>query len=292
MAAEPGSLPGMRIALLIALACPLAAAERPRGLIAPDAVVTEIATGYALIGGLAAGQDGQVYFSDVPSDSILMRLADGTTGTWLEDSGGANGLHFFGGQVFAAQGVRRQVVTIDAGKAVTSLSYQHAGKRFNAPDDLWIDDEGGVYFTDPRAGAEGEHVFYIAPGVAEARPVAQDFTRPNGIVGTPNGRSLYVADDDGGTVFKFNIAASGRLVDRMKFCPEGSDGMCLDEKGNLYLTWKMGVQVYAPDGSKLGTIPMPVDPTDVCFGGPTRSTLFISGGGKLHSLAMAVRGPE
>ncbi|MGC4054362.1 MAG: SMP-30/gluconolactonase/LRE family protein [Paludibaculum sp.] len=112
------------------------------------------------------------------------------------------------------------------------------------------------------------------------------------MLGTPNGRFLYVADDDASAVLRFNISGPGRLSDRMKFCDEGSDGMCFDDQGNLYLTWKMGVQVYSPDGAKLGTIPTPVDPTDVCFGGPTRSTLFITGGGKLLSVAMAVRGVE
>ena len=78
----------------------------------------------------------------------------------------------------------------------------------------------------------------------------------------------------------------------MKFCDEGSDGMCLDEKGNLYLTWKMGVQIYAPDGSKIGTIATPVDPTDVCFGGAAHTTLFIIGGSTLLSVEMSVRGVE
>jgi len=210
----------------------------------------------------------------------------------LEDSGGAKGLWSFAGELYACQETRRQVVAIGADKLIKPVSVQSRGKRFNSPDDLWVDDAGGVYFTDPHLGNQSEHVFYIAAGVAEAKVAATDFTRPNGIVGTANGRALYVADDDGGKVVKFNIPVPGRLADRMKFCDEGSDGMCLDEKGNLYLTWKMGVQIYAPDGSKIGTIATPVDPTDVCFGGAAHTTLFITGGSTLLSVEMSVRGVE
>lgn len=267
-------------------------AVEPRSLMAPGAAVKEVAGGYSVLGGLAAGQDGQIYFADVPNNRILMRLPDGTIGTWLEDSGGAKGLWLFAGDLYACQETRRQVVAIGADKLIKPVSVQSGGKRFNSPDDLWVDAAGGVYFTDPHLGNESEHVFYIAEGVAEAKVVASDFIRPNGIVGTTNGRALYVADDDGGKVLKFNIPVPGKLADRMKFCDEGSDGMCLDEKGNLYLTWKMGVQIYAPDGTKIGTIATPVNPTDVCFGGAAHTTLFITGGRTLLSIEMSVRGVE
>ncbi|MGC4054361.1 MAG: hypothetical protein QM757_35205 [Paludibaculum sp.] len=166
----------MRILPLLALACSLSAAQ-PKGLLLGDGKVTEVAGDYILTGGLAAGLDGQIYFTDVPNDRILLRLVDGTIGTWLDDSGGANGVRFYGGLLYACQGTRRQVVSIGADKAVKTLAFQCAGKRFNAPDDLWVDDEGGVYFTDPR-GAEPEQVFYIAAGSGEVRSVARDFSPP------------------------------------------------------------------------------------------------------------------
>lgn len=288
----------MRTLLLLMLLIDLLLAGEPPGLVKPGAVIEEIGRGYGFTEGPAVGEEGQVYFTDIPNNRIMLWQPDGTISTWREDSGGANGLFVHAGQVYACLGDRRQVVAIASDGTINPLSFQGGHKRLNSPNDLWVDAQGGVYFTDPRYGSregmeqDGEHVWYIAPGVANAQVAARDFTRPNGIVGTPDGRRLYIADHQGATVWQFTIAAPGRLADRMKFCDEGSDGMCLDGRGNLYLTWKRAIRIYAPDGTRLAVIPTPIEPTNVCFGGPARSTLFITGGTTLHRLAMLARGVE
>jgi gluconolactonase len=287
---------GMRALILILLLGHVIAVET-HGLVAPDATPKEVGGDFSFTAGAAVGQDGRVFFADVPTSRILALTPDGAVAAWREDSGGARGLQVHMGRVYACQQDRRQVVAFAADGAVEPLSYLGAGKRFNSPYALWVDADGGVYFTDPDDAhgtleQSGEFAWYIAPGVAEARQVAKDFSHPTGIIGTPNGGSLYLADQGAATVWKFSIDVPGHLADRMRFCNEGSAGMCLDEKGNVYLTWRRGIQVYAPDGTKLGTIAVPVDPTSVCFGGPTRSTLVITGGAKVLTLEMAVHGVE
>ena len=113
--------------------------------------------------------------------------------------------------------------------------------------------------------------------------------KPNGIIGTADGKFLFVADAGGGKTYRYRIAAAGKLTDRQLAAPEGSDGMTLDESGNLYLT-RRNVVVYSPAGKKIATIEVPESPANVTFGGKERRTLFITARKSLYSLEMAVRG--
>ena len=119
--------------------------------------------------------------------------------------------------------------------------------------------------------------------------VLDDLVKPNGIVGTSDGRHLYVADPGAKKTYRYTIAGPGRLTKKKLFCESGSDGMTLDARGNLYLT-TAGVDVYAPSGKLLQSIKTPERPANVCFGSPDRRTLFITARTSLYSLRMAVAG--
>ena len=170
------------------------------------------------------------------------------------------------------------------------------GKRFNSLNDLWLDPRGGIYFTDPRYGGgrdnmeqDGEHVYYLMPDRKTVLRVIDDMTRPNGIVGTPDGKTLYVADHGGGKTFSYTLRGNGLLTNKRLLTASGSDGLTLDERGNIYLTTD-AVMVYSPQGRLLKRIEVPERPANVCFGGKERQTLFITARTSLYALAMRVKG--
>jgi gluconolactonase len=113
--------------------------------------------------------------------------------------------------------------------------------------------------------------------------------RPNGVVGTPDGKRLYVADHGAHKTYVYTINPDGTLSDKKLFASEGSDGMTLDERGNVYLTGK-AVSVFDASGKKIETIEVPEKPSNVCFGGEDKKTLFITARTSLYSLRMQVSG--
>jgi gluconolactonase len=135
----------------------------------------------------------------------------------------------------------------------------------------------------------GEHVFYLTPDHKKTLLVVKDLTRPNGIIGTPDGKTLYIADHGAGRTYVFKINNDGTLSDKQLFAPQGSDGMTLDSDGNVYLTTKV-VTVYNAKGQKLQEIQVPEEPSNVTFGGADNKTLFITARTSLYTLDMAVKG--
>ncbi len=131
-------------------------------------------------------------------------------------------------------------------------------------------------------------VYFLSADDKNLRRVASDLQQPNGIVGTPDGHTLYVADIRAGNTFAYDIQPSGELTNRRLFCEMGSDGMTIDSRGNVYLTGQ-GVTIFSPQGEKLQQIPIPQRWTaNVCFGGPHHQTLFITASKGLYSLEMQV----
>lgn len=272
-------------------------AARSKGLVAAAAEVKKLAGDFKFTEGPAADASGNVYFSDIPNNRILKwSVEDGKLSTFLEKSGGANGLYFDkDGNLIACQGEARRLVSISPKGEVTALADQYDGKKLNSPNDLWIDPKGGVYFTDPRYGSregmeqKGEYVFYLMPDHKKIVRVISDMVRPNGLIGTPTGRKLYVADHGAGKTFVYSINKDGTLADKQVFASEGSDGMTIDSRGNIYLTGK-AVAVYNRKGRKIQEIQVPEGPSNITFGGKDDKTLFITARTSLYSIAMEVKG--
>ncbi len=132
--------------------------------------------------------------------------------------------------------------------------------------------------------------YYLSPDGKQLTRVAADLKQPNGLIGTPDGKTLYVADIGDNKTFAYDIQPDGSLTNKRLFCSLGSDGMTLDSAGNVYLTGN-GVTVYDKAGKKIQQIAVPEGWTaNVCFGGADMQTLFITAGKGLYSLKMKVKG--
>ena len=272
------------------------AAAKSKSLVAPGAKAGKLAGDFKFTEGPAGDAVGDVYFSDIPNNRILKWSLDGKLSTFLENSGGANGLYFDkNGNLLACQGDARRLVSISPQGEITALADQYNGKKFNSPNDLWIDPKGGVYFTDPRYGnregmeQDGEHVYYLTPNRKAVIRVISDMVRPNGLIGTPNGRTLYVTDNGAGKTYSYRVNKDSTLTDKQLFAPEGADGMTIDNKGNVYLTTN-AVAVYDQKGTKIEEISVPEHPANVTFAGQDNDTLFITARTSLYAVGMQVKG--
>ena len=255
---------------------------RGDSLITEGAKIQKLAGDFGFTEGPAVDKDGNLFFTDIPANRIHKWSLDGQLSTFLENSDGANGLFFAkDGQLLACLGKGRRLVSIDPNGKSTTLTDKYDGKPYNSLNDLWIHPNGGVYFTDPIYGSRegmvqgGEHVYFVSPDRKTVTRVINDLVRPNGLIGTPDGRTLYVADHGDGKTFVYRIQPDNTLTGKKLFCSQGSDGMTMDEQGNVYLT-SNAVDIYKPDGTQLESISVPETPANVCFGGADRQTLFIT----------------
>lgn len=251
--------------------------------IGPTATVAKLHGGFEFAEGPAEDGRGNVYFSDIPTNRIYRLEPDGRLSIFLEPTGHANGLAVNrAGTLFACQ-MDGQVVAIDPEtKKVTVVAGQYQEKRFNAPNDLALDQAGGIYFTDPRYSApqplpQGiEAVYYVAPDGAITRLV-DNLQAPNGVALAPDEKTLYVSPTEQKEVWAYPVESPGKLGAGRVFCVlkqaeengnAGGDGLAVDTAGNLYVCTALGVQVCAPDGKLLGVLPIPEQPANVAFGPP------------------------
>jgi gluconolactonase len=128
---------------------------------------------------------------------------------------------------------------------------------------------------------------YISPDGKMATRMA-DIDSPNGIIGTPDGKTIYAGD--GKKIVSFKINPDGTLTDRKTFCEQGTDGMALDENGNVYLTGEKAIDVYNSKGQKIEQIDFPDGIKIMKFAGKDRKTLFVSGNTAIYTLEMSVKG--
>ncbi|MGB7785288.1 MAG: SMP-30/gluconolactonase/LRE family protein [Salinimicrobium sp.] len=271
-------------------------------LIAEGAQLKLVADGFEFTEGPAADAAGNVYFTDQPNNRIhKWDVGTGKVSVYMDDAGRANGLYFGPhGDLYACADGNSEIWKISDGKKVQVLSGNFDGKKFNGPNDLWVSPDGGIYFTDPyykrpyrnypEQPIKQQRVYYLSPDRKELKIAAEDLVKPNGIIGTPDGKSLFVADIEDNITWKYSIAKDGSLQNKTLFTNLGSDGMTLDEKGNVYLTGD-GVTVFNSKGEKILHIPINKEWTaNVTFGGKDHNRLFITAMDSLFSLEMNVKG--
>ena len=288
--------------LAAAAAAGTGSASQPESrVLAPGARVEKLADGFAFTEGPACDRDGNVLFTDQPNDRILRWSAEGVLSTWRQPSGRANGLCFDReGGLWACANEKNELWRISPKGEVEVVVRAYAGRLLNGPNDVWVHPSGSVYFTDPyyrrpywsRGGPEQESqgVFRLARDRKTLARVESSLKQANGIIGTPDGRTLYVADIGDGKTYAYSIARDGSLADRRLFCSQGSDGMTIDDQGNVYLTGR-GVTVYSRGGERIEQIDVPEPWTaNVCFGGRDRRTLFITASRALYAVRTRVRG--
>lgn len=280
----------------------MAAQINASDIIAPGATLTKVADGFKFTEGPASDKDGNVFFTDQPNDRIVKWSVDGKVSDWMKPCGRSNGTFFDkDGNLIACADEKNELWSITPDKKVTVLLSEYEGKLLNGPNDLWIRPDGNLYFTDPlyprdywkrdpKTQQPGQYVYFFNREKRHAIPVATDLKQPNGIVGSPDGKQLYVADIGAGKTYSYRVNEDGSLSDKKLFCNMGSDGMTRDEHGNIYLTGK-GVTVFDPEGKQIEKIPVPENWTgNVTFGGRDHNVLFITASTSAYTLQMKVKG--
>jgi gluconolactonase len=274
-------------------------------VIAPGAKLEKLADGFSFTEGPAADKDGNVFFTDQPNDRIVKwNAADGTVGDWMKPCGRSNGTYFDrDGNLIACADDKNELWSISPDQKVTVLVKDYEGKLLNGPNDLWIRPDGALYFTDPlykrpywkrdpAMQQDGQHVYFLAVDRKSVKRVATDLKQPNGIIGTPDGKILYVADIGDRKTYAYDIQSDGPLTGKRLFCELGSDGMTLDNEGNVYLTGR-GVIVFDKSGKQIERVEVPEGWTaNVTFGGKERNLLFITASKSVYGLKMRVKGAQ
>jgi gluconolactonase len=276
--------------------------QKATGIIAPGAKVTLLADVFKFTEGPAPDAQGNVFFTDQPNNKIYKWSVDSKLTVFHDSPGRANGLFFDAqGNLWACADLDNELWMIDPQGGVTIFVRDYRGKRLNGPNDLWIDSKGGIYFTDPlykrdywtrdpAMQQDGQHVYYLTPDRKRLIRVADDLVQPNGIIGTPDQKYLYVADIGDRKTYRYRINPDAMLSDKTLFCSMGSDGMTIDTEGNVYLTGR-GVTVFNPGGERIEQIPIDEGWTaNVCFGGQDRHTLFITAMDSLYAVRTRVKG--
>jgi gluconolactonase len=271
-------------------------------IIKADALLKLVSSDFVFTEGPAADKAGNIYFTDQPNNRILKWSTNGEINVFMENCGRSNGLYFdLNGKLLACADENNQLWSIDIEtKEVEVLVENFDGFKLNGPNDLWVAPNGGIYFTDPyykrdywvdaNKELEKESVYYILPDRSKTIVVDQQVVKPNGIIGTRDGKTLYVADIGDSKTYSYIINPDGTLINKTLFCEMGSDGMTIDERGNVYLT-NNGVFVFNNKGKQIEHIAIEQPWTaNVTFGGTTNSTLFITAMNSVYTLEMNVKG--
>ena len=274
-------------------------AQEGAGIVAAGATVTKVQSGFIFTEGPAADSNGNVYFTDVRAERIyLWSCTDGSISVYREKTGWGNGLMFDQNAHLAVceMGGRRVILDNMEGR-ITVLADSYKGKKLNSPNDLWIDPMGGIYFSDPRYGGRMDdvekgsmQVYYISPDHKKLKRVTHDLVKPNGLIGTQDGKILYIADAGDNKTWLYKIESDGTLSEKELFCPQGSDGMTRDERNNVYVTGRSSISVYNAKGQKIEEIMFPERPANMTFAGKERKTLFVTARTSVYTITMTVRG--
>lgn len=294
----------MRGLLLVGWVGAAAACATGAGLddvVEPGTVAEKLADGFKFTEGATANAAGEVFFVDQPNNKILRWTRGQGLRTFMDPAGRANGMCFAAdGALLVCADEKMELWSVTPEGKATVIAKGYGGKAFNGPNDVWACPQGGCYFTDPfykrpwwthaDAPQGTRQVYFLARG-GTPRRVTDDLVQPNGLVGTPDGKTLYVADIDAKKVYAYDIQADGTLANKRLFCGMGSDGMTLDADGRLYLTGKEGVYVFDKAGTAVGVIKIPEGwSANVCIGGPKKDTLFVTASKGFYAVPLKVKG--
>ena len=273
--------------------------------IEPTGEVEKVHGDFKFTEGPAWDPQGVLYFSDIPDQEILLLSENDALSMFTDQSNFANGLVVAADGRLLACEMGGQVAAYDVKtKARTVLAGTFEGKRFNAPNDLVIDAEGGVYFTDPLFRApevlpQGvQAVYYIAKS-GEVSRLTGNLPAPNGVGLSPDGKRLYVIPSQQSEMLVYDVNGPGQISGQRVFCTlkqpkgrqdTGGDGMAVDVEGNVYITTHLGVQVFSAEGQPRGLVAFPEQPANVAFGGPDRKTMYVTARTGLYRVTMPIAG--
>ncbi|MEY4748739.1 MAG: hypothetical protein RIQ60_953 [Pseudomonadota bacterium] len=266
-------------------------------------------------------ETGAVLWSDIPNNRMLSWHPAHGQSVWREQVEFTNGhvREADGSLLHCSHGLRAIVRTrfdahmLPLGDELVVDRYQ--GRRLNSPNDIIVKRDGTIWFTDPPYGILSDHeghqaeselgdcyVFRFDPATGALRIVSDWVVEPNGLAFSPDETILYVSDtsaalrtDGGGHhhIVAFDVVGGQDLANPRVFAvvnPGLSDGFRVDVNGFVYTSSADSVQVYHPDGSRIGVIPVPEKVGNLVFGGADGDELFICASTSLYHLRLATRG--
>lgn len=271
------------------------AAASPVSFLVPGATVQVVASNMVFTEGPVMLRDGSLVFSDIPANRMV-RIKDGQAADFRNPSFNANGNTLDRqGRLITCEHGRRQVIRQEKDGSVTVLASEFGGRKLNSPNDAWVRRDGAIFFTDPPYGIQQSQkeqpvngVYCLKDGVLTL--IASDFDRPNGIVASPNERTLYVADTARGHIRSFPLNSDGTLgIGQVLAMTPTPDGLRVDRRGNIWSASGNGINVISPAGDVLEVIKMPEIPANLAFSRDGR-TLFVTARRGLYSIKVNARG--
>ncbi len=290
---------------LVGVASAQDVANTPIAGLGPTGPVVKVQGGYKFLEGPAADGAGNLVFTDIPNQNIHKLGADGQISVFRAGSNRTNGTMFnAAGELLGCEMAGRVVAMNAKGEVVRVITESHDGKPYNAPNDLVIDAQGGVYFTDPHFSAptplpQGKTAVYYVAADGKVTRLVDDLQAPNGVILSPDEKTLYVIPSGQAEMMAYDVTSPGKLGPGRVFCTlkqkegqsgKGGDGLTVDVKGNLYITSGLGLQVFDPSGKLLGIIALPEQPANCTFGGPENKTLYATCRTSLYSVPMEIAG--
>jgi len=286
------------------------------GVVVAGTKIELIKDGFTGTEGPVTLPDGSLLFTETNANRVTRIAEDGSTSVFVEGSNGANGLGFTAnGDLYAVQVLKPRVGIIFPAPKARILADNYEGKPFGRPNDLVVDQQGNVYFTDSGpnpaqaasapapAGAPPKPAVNRISAKGELKRLPDEIERPNGIQLSPDDKVLYVANTAGEHVLAYDLNTDGSVGPRRNFAKlegwrktetggtsSGADGLAVDANGRLYVASTAGIQVFSAKGDALGTIALPKAPQNIAFAGPDKKTLYVVGRGSAYKIAVLTPG--
>ena len=261
-----------------------------------NAVPEEILSGFTLAEGPLWLADSSLIFSDVPNDIIYQwKPGQTTASTYLSPSGESNGLTLdLAGNVLMAQHKKRRIARLNKDGSETEIISRYDDKKFNSPNDMAVKSNGSIYFTDPDYGDNqlelGYHGIFVVNTDGQIWLLDKTLNQPNGIAFSPDETKLYVTSFEA-DIWVWDVDSDTTITNKQFFIqmPGGyADGIKVDQNGLIYAaTFGLGgIWIIDPDGSKIDLIPVPESVTNLNWGDPERSILYITGEHAVYRLSV------
>lgn len=278
------------------------------GVVAGGIEIRLVKDGFSSTEGPLPLSDGSLIFTETKINKVTHIAADGSASTFLDNSNGTNSLSFAAnGDLYAVQVLNPRVGIVYPPEHIKVLADNFEGAPFVRPNDIVVDHQGNVYFTDsgnpPTATpaptpvpAPAKPAVYRITTAGALQRLDADIERPNGIQLSPDEKILYVANTAGEYILAYDIAVDGTIGPRRNFAKldgwrktetgttSGADGLAVDAQGRLYVATTVGVQVFSSKGEALGVIPLPKQPQNLAFAGPEKKNLYVVGRGAVYEI--------
>ena len=279
----------------------------PTNILPEDSKLERLATHFQFTEGPVWNASGAfLLFSDIRANRIYKWSPINGITIFREPSGNSNGLTYDReGRLLICEHSNRRLTRIEKNGTCTIVLDQFRNRRLNSPNDVVINVNGVIYFTDPPYGISPEEqelsfqgVYSLNPQSKKVTLLEDDFDRPNGLSFSPDEMILYIADSSSTRrhIRAFDVKADGTLTNNRVFAeirselPGNPDGMKVDREGNLYVAAAGGIWVFSTEGLHLGIISTPEQPANCAWGDTDWKSLFITARTSIYRIKLGVSG--